>query len=151
MFGSLYFILIKYQLRCQVSNESEVTCGQVWWPTILGICALHLTHPSEHTQQWTHTHPEEWAANAAAPGEQLGVRCLAQGSHLKSWYWGWRECWSFTPPTANSCRTWDSNTRPLGYKSDSLSIRPRLPQNWCVLCVCVCARAPVRSLQQNQL
>ncbi len=28
------------------------------------------------------THPEQWAANAAAPGEQLGVRCLAQGSHL---------------------------------------------------------------------
>ncbi len=29
-----------------------------------------------------HTHLEQWAANAAAPGEQLGVRCLAQGSHL---------------------------------------------------------------------
>ncbi len=25
---------------------------------------------------------EWWAANAVAPGEQLGVRCLAQGSHL---------------------------------------------------------------------
>ncbi len=25
-----------------------MTCGQVWWP-ILGICALHLTHPSAHT------------------------------------------------------------------------------------------------------
>ncbi len=29
--------------------ESEVTCGQVQWP-ILRICALHLTHPSAHTQ-----------------------------------------------------------------------------------------------------
>ncbi len=36
---------------------------------------------SAHIQQWTHTHPEQWAANAAAPGEQLGVRSLAQG-HL---------------------------------------------------------------------
>ncbi len=46
---------------------------------------------SAHTQQWTHTHththtvwthPEQWAAiYVAAPGEQLGVRCLAQG-HL---------------------------------------------------------------------
>ncbi len=27
------------------------------------------------------THPEQWAANAAVPG-QLGVRCLAQGTHL---------------------------------------------------------------------
>uniref|UniRef100_A0A3Q3MCS3 Endoplasmic reticulum metallopeptidase 1 n=1 Tax=Mastacembelus armatus TaxID=205130 RepID=A0A3Q3MCS3_9TELE len=26
--------------------------------------------------------PEQWAANAAVPREQLGVRCLAQGSHL---------------------------------------------------------------------
>ncbi len=39
---------------------------------------------SAHTQQWTHTHtvnthPEQWAAiYAVAPGEQLGVRCLAQ-------------------------------------------------------------------------
>ncbi len=35
-------------------REREVVCGQVWWP-MLGICALHLTHPSAHTQQWTHT------------------------------------------------------------------------------------------------
>ncbi len=28
------------------------------------------------------THPEQWAASNAAPGEQLGVWCLAQGSHL---------------------------------------------------------------------
>ncbi len=54
---------------------------QVWWP-ILEIGPLHLTHPSAHTQQWVvNTHPEQWAAIAPAPGEQLGVRCLAQG-HL---------------------------------------------------------------------
>ncbi len=34
-----------------------------------------------------------------------------------------------TPPTNNPCRTWDSNPQPSAYKSDSLSIRPRLPQN----------------------
>ncbi len=72
----------------------EVKCGRVWWP-ILGICALHLTHPkcthtvvNTHTHTHTHTavntHPEQWAANAAAPGEHLGVRCLAQGSQTKS-------------------------------------------------------------------
>ncbi len=54
---------------------------QVWWP-ILEIGALHLTHPSAHTHQWVvNTHPEQWAAIAPAPGEQLGVQCLAQG-HL---------------------------------------------------------------------
>ncbi len=35
-------------------------------------------------------------------------------------------CYSL-PPTYNPCRTWDSNPRPSGYKSNSLSIRPRLP------------------------
>ncbi len=39
------------------------------------MCSLHLTHP-------VHTHLEQWAADTAAPREQLGVRCLAQGSHL---------------------------------------------------------------------
>ena len=33
-----------------------------------------------HTHSSEHTHPEQWAAiYAAPPGEQLGVRCLAQG------------------------------------------------------------------------
>ncbi len=39
------------------------------------------THSSEHTHT-VNTHLQQWAAiYAAAPGEQLGVRCLAQG-HL---------------------------------------------------------------------
>ncbi len=47
----------------------------------------------------------------------------------QSWYWRWRECCSFTIPTFNPCRTWDSNPQPLDYKSDSLTIRPRLPNS----------------------
>ncbi len=52
----------------QISNEIRITLiyhvrnhlkrKDVWQP-ILRICALHLTHPSAHTQQWvvnTHTH-----------------------------------------------------------------------------------------------
>uniref|UniRef100_A0A672RQS5 Voltage-gated potassium channel subunit beta-1 n=1 Tax=Sinocyclocheilus grahami TaxID=75366 RepID=A0A672RQS5_SINGR len=40
-------------------------------------------HTRTHTHTHTHTtHPEQWAASAVAPGEQLGVRCFAQGSHL---------------------------------------------------------------------
>ncbi len=34
------------------------------------MCSLHLTHPSAHT----------WSSGQS--GEQLGVRCLAQASHL---------------------------------------------------------------------
>ncbi len=71
---------------CKVKwSEVKVTDSQVWWP-ILRICALNWpiqvhTHSSEHTHT-VNTHPEQWAAiYAAAPGEQLRVRCLAQG-HL---------------------------------------------------------------------
>ncbi len=35
-------------------------------------------HTYTHTH--THTHLEQWAANVAARGEQLGVQCLAQGN-----------------------------------------------------------------------
>ncbi len=69
------------------------------------MCSLHLTHPSAHT-------PGQWAANIAAPGEQLGVRCLAQGSHLSRGH--------FLPKPGFEPTT-------LGFKSNALSIRPRLP------------------------
>ncbi len=107
----------------------KVTCCQVWWP-ILGICALHLTHPSAHTAVNTHTHREH---TPGAVGSQCcGARGAVGGSvpcsrAPQSWYWRWKERWLFTPPTYNPCRTWDSNPRPSGYKSDSLSIRPRRP------------------------
>ncbi len=120
------------------AKGKDVTCGQEWWP-MLGICALHLTHPSVHTQQWvvnkhTHTHTvnthqEHWAAiNAAAPGEQLWVRCLAQGHLSRGIEGGESAVHSLPPhPTYNPCRSWDSNLQPLGYKSYSLYIRSYLP------------------------
>ncbi len=64
--------------------------------------SLHLTHPSAHT------HLEQWAAEAAESGEQLGVRCLAQGSHLSHG--------QFLPEPRFEPTT-------SGYKSDGLSIR----------------------------
>ncbi len=48
------------------------------------------------------THPEQWAANAVVAGEQLGVRCLAQGSHFSRGIEG-RE--SAGSPRDNSCQT----------------------------------------------
>ncbi len=78
-----------------------------------------------HTQSSEHTHTQ-WAANASAPGEQLGVRCLAQGQLSRGVEGGERAGYSF-PPTDNSCQIWDSNPQPSSYKSDSLSNKPRLP------------------------
>ncbi len=69
------------------------------------ICHIH--NYTGYNQQWnvfSAFNPSKWAANAAAPGEQLGVWCLAQGSHLS--------CGQFLPEQS---------------KSNTLSIRLRLP------------------------
>ncbi len=74
------------------------------------------THSSEHTHT-VNTHPEQWAAiYAAAPGEQLGVRCLPQG-HLSRGIEGGERALDIPPPTIPAGR--DSNSQPLGYESDS--------------------------------
>ncbi len=71
------------------------------------MCSLHLTHPRAHTP------------GAVAPGEQSGVRCLAQGSHLSRG--------QFLPEPRFEPTT-------SGYKSNALSIRSRLPQEQIYLC-----------------
>ncbi len=118
-------ILEKWRREREREREREVVCGQVWWP-ILGICPLHLTHPSAHSQQWTHT----WSSGQPYCGARGAVGGLVPCSRVspQSWYWRWREHLLFTPPTDNPCRTWESNRQPLGYKSNSLTIRPRLPR-----------------------
>ncbi len=113
-------------LKVKWKVKGELTWRAKVWLPILWICALHLTYPSANTHTMN-THPEQWATiYAAALGEQLGVRCLAQG-HLSRGIEGGRERCTFTPLIFNSCRSWDSDSQPLGYKSDSLTIRPRLP------------------------
>ncbi len=70
------------------------------------------------------THPEQWAAiYAAAPGEQLGVRCLAQGYFSRGIEGG--ESTVHSLPHLQFLPARDSNSQPLDYESDSLTIRPR--------------------------
>ncbi len=65
-----------------------------------------LTHTHTRTHTHTHsvnTHSEQWAANGAAPGEQLGVRCLARESHLSRGIEGGESAgYSLPPPTIPS-------------------------------------------------
>ncbi len=75
--------------------------------------SLHLTHP-----KWTHTRSSGQPCYSARGAVGGSVPCSRTP---RSWYW--------TPPTNNPCRTWDSNPQPSAYKSDSLSIRPRLPRS----------------------
>ncbi len=133
-----------------ILSESDVTYGSSYSEFVLCIY-----HPRcAHTQQWTHTHththtvnthPEQWAAiYAAAPGEQLGVRWLAQG-HLKGtimvsyisllvipciiYYVTNKETLNLGIEGGESAghSLHDSNLQPLDYKSNSLIIRPWLP------------------------
>ncbi len=99
--------------RKKERNGNDVMWGQVWCP-ILRICVLHLTRPSAHTHTHTqqrvvntHTHREH---TTGAEGSNLccGARGAVGGSvpcsrvSTQSWYWGWRERWSFTPPHPQS-------------------------------------------------
>ncbi len=58
-------------------------------------------NPSKmHTHTAVSTRPEQWAAiYAAAPREQLGVRCLAQGHLSRGIEGGESDVHSLPPPT----------------------------------------------------
>ncbi len=45
------------------------------------------------------THPQQWAVIAPAPGEQLGVRCLAQGHLIHDIEGGESAVHSQSPPS----------------------------------------------------
>ncbi len=84
-----------------------------------------------------HKHLEQWAANADAPGEQSGVRCLAQGSHLSRGIEGGENARYWLPPPTIPAGA-EIRTRNLSYKSYALSIRPRLPPNAIKACELTC-------------
>ncbi len=111
---------------------SEVTKGQVWWP-ILWICALQLTHPKcTHTAVNTQTHCEHTPGAlgshyyVAAPGEQLGVQCLAQG-HLVVVLKVERALYIHSPHL-QFLPARDLNSKPLDYESDSQPLGHDFPQ-----------------------
>ncbi len=90
-----------------------------------------FTHPREHT------HPELWAATyAAAPGEQLGVRCLAQVYLSRGIEGGESAVHSLHPPPPPHTHTHRqslpdrySNSQPF----DSLTLGHNFPNHWVIL------------------
>ncbi len=78
---------------------------------------------SEHTHT-VNTHPEQWAAIAPAPGEQLGVWCLAQGHLSHGIEGGESAVHSQSPPSIPA----GARIKPAGYKPNSLTARPQLPE-----------------------
>ncbi len=79
-------------------------------------------NPSKCTHTAVNTNPEQWAAN----GEQLGVRCLAQGSHLSR-----GAGYSLPPPTipagpetrTHDLRVTSPTLYPLGHDCPGLTTR----------------------------
>ncbi len=116
-------------------NSCKDRKGHDVWPSMVthtrNLCSAfnsskctHTTVRNEQTHTHTHTvntHPEQWAANAAALGEQLGVRCLDQGSHLsRDIESGESAGHSLPPPTIPAgLETW---TRNLWVTSPTLNL-----------------------------
>ncbi len=107
-------------------------------PSKVHLCNLSIpvTHAylygESESDSDVHTHSNEHTPRAVGSHLCCGARGAVGGSVScsrtpQSWYWGWRARCTFTPPTYNSCRTWDSNSQPLDYEPNSLTIRPRLP------------------------
>ncbi len=101
-------------LNCFTDSQNSNWKWRGMWP----ICALDLTHlKCTHTAVNTHTHTH----THGAVGSYL---CLAQG-HLSR---GIEDRALYIhSPTYNSCWSWDLNSQPLAYESNSLTIRPRFP------------------------
>ncbi len=77
------------------------------------MCALHLTQVHMHSSEHTHTvktHPE-----------QMGVRCLAQGSHLRRGIEGGENAGYSLPPPTIPARP---ETRTRNHRVTSLTLYP---------------------------
>ncbi len=98
--------------------------------SILGIYALHLTHPSAQTltHRLTHTHTHTHTRSSGQPMLQHpGLRCLAQG-HLSRGIEG-GESTGQPPPPPTIPDGPKLEPAILGFKSNSLSIRPQPPNS----------------------
>ncbi len=114
----------------------------------------------QHTKKSEVTHtrnlcsvcnPSKWCARAhththRAVGSHLccGTRGAVGGSvpcsrAAKLWYWGWVErALYINSPHLQFLPVQDSNSQPLDYESDSLTIRPQLAQLYRPTCLFIC-------------
>ncbi len=119
--------------------ESEVSEWRDMWPSMVSHNVCSTFNPSKCTHTIVNIHTpstHNWRSGQPMlrhPGSSWGFSTLLKGLASVVVLKVERERWLFTPPTDNSCQTWDSNLRPSVYKSDSLSIRPRFfsLQSWC--------------------
>ncbi len=108
-------------------KHSKERKGKDAWPSMVthawNLCSAFNPSKCTHTavsseQTRAHTHPEKWAANAAVPGEQLGVRRIAQG-HLSHGIEGGESTGYSLPPSTIPARP-ETRTRHLWGTSPTL-------------------------------
>ncbi len=137
-FFEYFIILLFYYIFGQINVNLNLHVAK--YGDTRNSCSAFYLSLDTHTQQWTHTHTmnthhehthtEQWAA---APGEQSGVRCLAQGSHLSRGIEGGENT---RYPLSHRQLLPDLRFEPTtsGYKADALSIRPLLPHKYNLGC-----------------
>ncbi len=123
---SVYKYMNDAFLRCSKNQ------GKNMWSSMVthtrNLCSAFnpskCNNKHSHTP-WTHNRSSGQSFYAATPGEHFGAHALHKGLTsvvvLRV-----ERALDIHSPTYNPCRTWDSNSQPSSYKSDSLSIRPRL-------------------------
>ncbi len=104
--------------------------GDPYSKFVLCIYPLKCTHSSEHTHTHTHT---PWT-HTRSSGQQFLLQCPASswgfGVLLKStlsWYWRWRERWTFTPRHLQSLPDLRLKLTTFWLWIRLSTIRPRLP------------------------
>ncbi len=87
---------------------------------------ISIPNGDPHSEFVLCIYPSKVHTCSSEPGEQFGVRCLAQG-HLSRGIEG-GESVVHSPRPRQFLPDRDSNSQPFDYESDSITIRPQLPQ-----------------------
>ncbi len=112
-----------YNLKYLFSLHLNVLNHFFLWRDIQPSMVTHtLNSCSAFNPSKVHTHNSEHTPRAVGSHLCRGARGVVGGSVLcsrapQSWYWRWRECWTFTPLTYNSFRP-ETRTRSLWINSE---------------------------------
>ncbi len=105
-----------------ISGEMNLVCQDYIYYNIYAVWPSMVTHTQNLGSAFNPSKCTLTVVNTMAPGEQLGVRCLAQCSHLS------KVERTLVVHSPHRQLLPDPRFKPTtsGYKSDALSIRPRL-------------------------
>ncbi len=112
-----------------------VMCGQVWWPHTLNLYSAFNLFKCTPTHQWVVGRHTAGGRLCCSTQEQLGVRCLAQGSYLSCGYEGGESAGHYSPrynPKTRTRNLWvtSPNLYPLGHNCPFSLFFQKWIYNW---------------------